>query len=249
VPGLWLSLYPLPASCAHPFRNGWEIPGNSVFSGSGARDRVGLAPTRAAPEEHVRLVAVVRATAELDVRDGRSTADRVGHDVVVLQEGALAAAMPARTDERTAASVAAPDDAPDLGRDVSGIRDDRTGRGGDRTRLHWPAHDRHLAARVRVDELRQRAIEDRRDVTARDRVPEEVLRHLQLVALGREGWRMRTDGFGPGTRVGDGVRSGTFRTDDGVSGFGKRRAISSSTSRLLRRDAAASSSRWFSAVR
>ena len=47
----------------------------------------------------------------------------------------------------------------------------------------------------------------------------------------------------------DCVRSGTFRTDDGVSGFGKRRAISSSTSRLLRRVAAASKSRWFAAVR
>jgi hypothetical protein len=61
----------------------------------------------------------VRATTELDVDDRRLTADRVGHDVVVLEERALAAAMAARTDERAAASVPDPDAALDLGRDVS----------------------------------------------------------------------------------------------------------------------------------
>jgi hypothetical protein len=105
-------------------------------------------------EEHVRLVAVVRATTELDVRDGRLTADRVGHDMVVLEPGALGTVMTARTDERAASAVSDPDDALDLGRDVPRMLDDRTGTCADRARLGGPAHDRHLAARVRLDELR-----------------------------------------------------------------------------------------------
>ena len=78
-------------------------------------------------EENIRLVAVVRATPELDVRLGRFTADRVRDDVVVLEEGALAAAMAARAEECTAPCVPDPDGAFDLGRDVSGACDDRPG--------------------------------------------------------------------------------------------------------------------------
>ena len=90
--------------------------------------------------------------------------------------------MAARTDEGTAPSFPDPDDALDLGRDVSRVFDGRPALRGDDASLRGLTHDRHLATRVRVDELRQRAIEDRRHVAARDRVPQEILRHLQLVA-------------------------------------------------------------------
>jgi hypothetical protein len=110
-------------------------------------------------------------------------------------------------------------------------------------------HRRFTADRVRLAELRQRAIEDGRDVTAGDGVPQETCATFSLsraAALAMKRIAYRSTGAA-GMR--DGVRSGTFLTDDEVSAFGKWRAISSSTSRLLRRDAAVSSSRWFSAVR
>ena len=212
-----------------------------------------------------------------------------------IREATLAAPMPARADERAAACIRTQTTRLTSSRDMSGALD------GSRTARAFPACARPpFAARVRLDELRERAIEDRRDVTARDRVPQEVLRHLQLVA--RRGARGESNlvAFSrqrlhsrPRRRSGrtDQTASGAVRTradaaadatmavaersqsapapstaawgrlgsvlrplrdlPDRRRGVRLREAVSdhSSTSRLLRRDAAASSSRWLSAGR
>src|SRR6187401_2193165 len=87
-----------------PFRNGRETPRNSVSLRKLSPPVAPRVPAGGS-EEHVGLVVVVRATPELDVGDRRFSADRVGLDVVVLQERTLAAAMAARREERAAPSV------------------------------------------------------------------------------------------------------------------------------------------------
>jgi hypothetical protein len=57
------------------------------------------------PEEQIDLVTVVRATAKLDVVDGRRTTRGPRHDVVVLEEAPLLAPVAVLGDERAATSV------------------------------------------------------------------------------------------------------------------------------------------------
>ena len=62
----------------------------------------------------------------------------------------------------------------------------------------------------------------------------------RTVSSGGGSGRFASNAVGPGST---GSLSGTLRTEDGVSGLGNRLAISSSTSRLPRRDAAAPADR------
>src|SRR5262245_11429326 len=123
---------------------------------------------------HSGFVAVVRATAELDVVDRRFTACRIWPAVVELDERTLGAAVAIRGPEGAAAQIAHPHRAPDHGRDLP------------RTSIPLPrftwAVDRPELLPCEIGEQRgQGAIEDGRLVARGDRVAQHVRGQPELL--------------------------------------------------------------------
>ena len=131
-----------------------------------------LPPTLALEEERC-FVRVMSPASELDVRGGRCATGRVRLDVMVFEETSFRAATVA-ADERTLPTVTSPHFSFDGGWNMPRTRGDlaRTTRrryGGARPSLQC------------VQQQRQRAIENRRQVTIRYRVARKRLDPGQLV--------------------------------------------------------------------
>jgi hypothetical protein len=69
--------------------------------------------------EDARFVCVVSSAAKLYVADGRPAADGIGLNMMELQKPRGVAPVPSRRDERTTATVALPDAAPHVGRNLA----------------------------------------------------------------------------------------------------------------------------------
>src|SRR5205085_6226377 len=72
-------------------------------------------------ERALCFVLVVRAASETDVRNGRSTSPRNGHDMVELDVIARLTPAPRVADERAAAAIALPNGVPHTLRDVPSV--------------------------------------------------------------------------------------------------------------------------------
>ena len=154
---------------------------------------------------------------QLDLVDGRLAPQSVRIDVVELDEPALIAPVPVRSDEAAAPEIPHPDRTLDRGRGIARTRFRAAGR----TRFPGVGE---LLLRQLHQQRGQRPVEDRRIIARRDRVAEHVLgepqllervaadRELELVAVRRE--RRHGDGtdrqcMGRGTWCGS--RNGNSR--------------------------------------
>ena len=178
-------------------------------------------------EDQRGLVLVLAPTSKGDVGDGGRPLIRIGLDVVELQKSALHASPSGGGHEGALASVAPPDHALDLPRNVAGTF------GGSASFLIRPGADRPAWIRPGKD----------RPVWLR-LVCRPELRLLDLVEQHRDGaiagsaaeGTLVIAGLAPadgdGAAVG-GVAEGSFRTVLGMSGRGANSAIRTSMSRLL----------------
>jgi hypothetical protein len=198
---------------------------------------------------------------------------RIGLDVVELDEGKLGAPLSVGRHEAALPSVPPPGHALRLIRRVP--RPALIRPGTDRTRLLRRAD---LLSLDLLEEQRDGAIEDGARISVRDFAAKQRLkaRSLSCVSLPTVNWTryrsgevgsrigrvdgggVRIDGAGSEVAIGlvaigaqgaGAAAVGSFRTVDGTSGRGARRAISSRTSCRLRPDASASTTSWFSGVR
>src|SRR5258708_257604 len=137
-----------------------------------------LAPHEVGPVRLFGRVLVVGATQEARVLDGRDAALADGLHVVVLEPAARLATAAVGTHERALPAVSLADGAPHVGRDVA------RGLGAPTARARIVGC-RGLAPLELRDQRVERAIEDLARVAVRDRMAEQVLRALQLVANSR----------------------------------------------------------------
>jgi len=150
-------------------------------------------------------VAIVSATAQLDVLDRRLAAGRARYDVVELDEAPFAAAMPVDGDERASSAVFHVDLAPDIGGDVVGLLRLSATATRVRSRGEFPAHQL-------VDERRQRPIEHLCEIAAGNGMAEQVLCTPQFLA---RFLRRREADFVPFRR--DGAYRGPRRSGDATN--------------------------------
>lgn len=119
------------------------------------------------------VVLVVRTAAKLDVVFRRAASVRERNDVVEFQQSRFVAA-PLAPCKGAASLVAPPDGSAHRCRNVTAPRTARCERARCTRRSD-------LRAFESFEQERQRAIEDRRGIAVRERVPEEILRAPQLV--------------------------------------------------------------------
>src|SRR5688500_13364155 len=115
----------------------------------------------------------MRAAAQLDVRRNRRTSGGARHNVVELQESALAAST-TRTAARAKSAIPTPDLAPHSRRDV-------TGSSLPGARLARTRGARALLLLQLIDQRGQCPIEHHCQIAARNGVPEQILRVTQLL--------------------------------------------------------------------
>jgi len=136
-------------------------------------------------EGQLRLVLVVAPATKRDVLDGGQSAQRIGPNVVELQEGAFGAPVAVWGDEAALAAVAPPDRALDLPWDIP-RRDNGCSKlpirpGADRTRCPRLRRRPHLRLLDLLEEQRKRTVEDRARISVRDLAAEEGLNAPKLV--------------------------------------------------------------------
>lgn len=138
--------------------------------------RTPVLPRRgSAPPKHFPgLVCVVSAAAQRKIGHGTLTADRIGLDVVDLQEGALTTMPAVRCYECALSGVTLPDGSSDVGRHVARP----SGGGADRARL---GHRCPLPACNVCQQQLQGPAEDRPRIAIRYLAAQELLRLAQVL--------------------------------------------------------------------
>src|SRR6185369_8567716 len=155
--------------------HGWRRRTRSRTSLSAAR---ATAHTRTV--EPLRLVPVVRATAELDVVEGRLAARRIWNDVMEFEEPPFPTPPAIRGHETTPPLVASDHPPPDFRRDVPGVVRLPSAPAG-----AW--RRRELLLLEVGDEQHECAVDDLRDVSAGNRMTQEIPSSPQSLACLRAG--------------------------------------------------------------
>jgi len=118
--------------------------------------------------EQLAFVLVVGTAAELDVLDRGLAAHAMRIDVMEFDKRPLVAPPPALAHESAATAVTQPDRALNLGRDIAAA-------GIGAATGPWPLRRRELLPSHVFEQRRQRPIDDLRNISSRDGVPEQVL--------------------------------------------------------------------------